>query len=109
MRGLRTFGTPEQRERVDRRFEQVRAWLLATKAEDTEDRVFRLGLHLVLHRTGRRGEFDREGDVRAADGDVLDELQRDDVALEVRVLHGPECFEDVRFVEWFLHTCRVGA
>jgi hypothetical protein len=42
LRGLKTFGTPEQRERIDRRFEQVRAWLLKTPAQDTEDRVFRL-------------------------------------------------------------------
>ena len=48
LRGLKTFSTPEQRERVDRRFEQVRAWLLKTSAEDTEDRVFRLrALHIV--------------------------------------------------------------
>jgi len=42
LRGLKTFGTAEQRERIDRRFEQVRAWLLKTPAQDTEDRVFRL-------------------------------------------------------------------
>jgi hypothetical protein len=42
LRGLKQFGTPEQRERVDRRLEQVRSWLLKTPAQDTEDRVFRL-------------------------------------------------------------------
>jgi hypothetical protein len=42
LRGLRTFGTAEQRERIDRRFEQVRSWLVKTPATDTEDRVFRL-------------------------------------------------------------------
>lgn len=42
LRGLKVFGTLEQRERIDRRFEQVRAWLLKTPAQDTEDRVFRL-------------------------------------------------------------------
>ena len=48
LRGLKTFGTPEQRERIDRRVEQVRAWLLKTKAEDNEDRVFRLrALHVA--------------------------------------------------------------
>lgn len=48
LRGLKTFGTPEQRERIDRRTEQVRAWLLKTPAQDTEDRVFRLrALHVV--------------------------------------------------------------
>ena len=48
LRGLKTFGTPEQRERIDRRLEQVRAWLLKTPAQDTEDRVFRLrALHVA--------------------------------------------------------------
>lgn len=48
LRGLKTFGTPEQRERLASRVEQVRAWLLKTPAEDTEDRVFRLrALHLA--------------------------------------------------------------
>jgi len=42
LRGLKNFGTAEQRERVDRRFEQVRRWLIRTPAEDTEDRVSRL-------------------------------------------------------------------
>jgi hypothetical protein len=42
LRGLKTFGTTEQRERMDKRIEQVRAWLKETRAEDTEDRVFRL-------------------------------------------------------------------
>ncbi len=49
LRGLRTFGTPEQRERTDRRTEQVLAWLVKTPAEDHEDRVFRLR---ALHAAG---------------------------------------------------------
>ncbi|GDY20104.1 hypothetical protein LBMAG56_14490 [Verrucomicrobiota bacterium] len=48
LRGLKNFGTAEQRERIDRRIAQVRAWLLKTPATDTEDRVFRLrALHLA--------------------------------------------------------------
>ena len=48
LRGLVTFGTPEQRGRIDRRREQVRAWLLKTPVQDTEDRVFRLrALHVA--------------------------------------------------------------
>ncbi len=48
LRGLKTFGTPEQRERIDRRFAQVRQWLIKTPAQDTEDRVSRLlALQLV--------------------------------------------------------------
>jgi len=42
LRGLKTFGTSEQRERIEQRFEQVRRWLLKTPAQDTEDRVSRL-------------------------------------------------------------------
>ena len=48
LRGLKTFGTPEQRERIGQRTDQVRAWLLKTPAQDTEDRVFRLrALHVA--------------------------------------------------------------
>ncbi|NBR87579.1 MAG: hypothetical protein EB141_07175 [Verrucomicrobia bacterium] len=48
LRGLKTFGPPEQRERISQRTEQVRAWLLKTPALDTEDRVFRLrALHVA--------------------------------------------------------------
>lgn len=42
LRGLTTFGKPEQKERIDARIKQVRDWLLKTAPEDTEDRVFRL-------------------------------------------------------------------
>ncbi len=42
LRGLKTYGTPAQHERIEQRFAQVRTWLLKTPAEDTEDRVFRL-------------------------------------------------------------------
>ena len=42
LRGLATFGTAEQHERIGQRVAQVRAWLLKTPAQDHEDRVFRL-------------------------------------------------------------------
>jgi len=42
LRGLRTFGTPEQQDRIKQRVAQVRAWLLITPPDDTEDRVSRL-------------------------------------------------------------------
>ncbi|HWB01771.1 MAG TPA: prenyltransferase/squalene oxidase repeat-containing protein [Verrucomicrobiales bacterium] len=42
LRGLKTFGTPAQRERIEKRTEKVREWLLKTPAKDTEDRVSRL-------------------------------------------------------------------
>ncbi len=49
LRGLKTFGTPEQQERIAQRTAQVRAWMLKTPAKDTEDRAFRL---LALHVAG---------------------------------------------------------
>lgn len=42
LRGLEAFGAPAQRERIERRRDRAREWLLATPARDTEDRVFRL-------------------------------------------------------------------
>jgi hypothetical protein len=42
LRGLKNFGTPEQRERIEQRIARVREWLLKTPARDTEDRVARL-------------------------------------------------------------------
>lgn len=63
LRGLKTFGTPEQRERIDRRIGQVRAWLLKTPAQDNEDRVSRLR---ALHAAGAPEE-----DIRKAAQDLL--------------------------------------
>src|SRR5206468_10252088 len=40
LRGVRKWGTAEQKERIDKRIEAVRGWLLKTPAKDTEDRVF---------------------------------------------------------------------
>jgi hypothetical protein len=42
LRGLKTYGTSEQQERINKRVQEVRDWLLKTAAKDTEDRVFRL-------------------------------------------------------------------
>ncbi|HXD85688.1 MAG TPA: prenyltransferase/squalene oxidase repeat-containing protein [Urbifossiella sp.] len=42
LRGLRHWGTAEQKERGAKRVEAARSWLVRTKAKDTEDRVFRL-------------------------------------------------------------------
>jgi hypothetical protein len=42
LRGLKSFGMPEQHERIERRIAQVCGWLQETPPEDTEDRVFRL-------------------------------------------------------------------
>jgi len=48
IRGLQTFGTAGQQQRIAQRLAEVKAWLLKTPASDTEDRVFRLwSLQLV--------------------------------------------------------------
>jgi hypothetical protein len=45
IRGMRHWGTLAQQERIGRRIDAARTWLLKTPARDTEDRVFRvLGL-----------------------------------------------------------------
>ncbi len=48
LRALATFGTPEQKPRIEKRMERVQAWLLKTAPQDHEDRVFRLrALHVA--------------------------------------------------------------
>jgi len=42
LRGLKVFGTVEQRELIEARIERIREWLLKTDPLDNEDRVFRL-------------------------------------------------------------------
>ena len=42
LRALKTFGTPEQKERITRRTGQVREWLLNAPTTETEDNVSRL-------------------------------------------------------------------
>jgi hypothetical protein len=42
LRGLQKWGTPEQKERIGKRIDAARTWLLKTPGKDTEDRVFRL-------------------------------------------------------------------
>jgi hypothetical protein len=69
LRGLKIFGTAQQRERIDARFAQVQKWLIATTPTDTEDSVFRLrGLQLIGA---------PEDDMRRAI-DVLVKSQRED-------------------------------
>ena len=69
LRGLKVFGGPEQRERIDRRVELVRHWALKTEAKDTEDRVFRLRL---LQLAGAPG-----ADIRRAEQALLQTQHKD--------------------------------
>ncbi len=63
LRGLKAFGTPGQKERIERRVGQVRHWLVETPARDTEDRVFRL-------RALREADAPN-GDIRRARAELL--------------------------------------
>ncbi len=48
LRALRHWGTAGQKERITKRIDTVRGWLLKAKTAETEDRVFRLwSLHAV--------------------------------------------------------------
>ncbi len=42
MRALRTYGAKDDREKIAKRVETARGWLIKTPAKETEDRVFRL-------------------------------------------------------------------
>ncbi len=69
IRGLQTFATMEQKVRVDGRIDQVRSWLLANSAHDTEDRAFRLWALKLAAVTDEQ--------LQAAGKDLLD-TQRED-------------------------------
>jgi hypothetical protein len=69
LRGLQSYGTPEQQERIAARREQVRTWLAKAAPNSTEDRVFRLRTMKLLAFTG---------DELAAASKELLSLQRDD-------------------------------
>jgi hypothetical protein len=53
MRALRTYGAKDDKEKLAKRVEAVRAWLVKTPAKETEDRVFRL---LGLKEAGAGGK-----------------------------------------------------
>jgi hypothetical protein len=42
MRALRTYGSPDDRDRIAKRVKAAREWLIRTPGKETEDRVFRL-------------------------------------------------------------------
>ena len=42
LRALKTYGSKDDRETIDKRRDQARAWIIKTRAKETEDRVFRL-------------------------------------------------------------------
>ena len=67
----------------------------AAHARHLHHRGARLIAHLILHRTRRRRQLDRERDAAAVDLEILDEAEAHDVALQVgiaddlqRVEHG---------------------
>jgi hypothetical protein len=69
LRGLRKWGRETHRERIDRRIDTVRGWLLKTRAKDTEDRVFRL---LALKEAGAN-----ETAIKAATQELINSQRKD--------------------------------
>ena len=69
LRGLSTFGTPEQSERVAERTEKALQWLLSAEPQDNEDRVFRLR---ALNYLGADGDA-----IAAAARELLDQQHKD--------------------------------
>jgi hypothetical protein len=63
VRGMRVFGTPAQKERIDKRVEETRGWLLKAKPKDTEELVFRLW---GLYHAGAKPH-----EIEAASGELL--------------------------------------
>ena len=57
---------------------------------ERRDSRHRLVVHLLLHRTGGCGELDHERDLPTLDPEVLDEIEADNVAAQIGVLHDPE-------------------
>ena len=86
-----TFFTPgtdcRDPSRADR-FAHARAHLHVDRADARElhHRRARLIAQLILHRTRRRRQLDRERDPAAVDRQVLDEPEADDVAVEIGIL-----------------------
>ncbi len=69
IRGLQSYGTAEQRRRIDERIRVVRGWLEKTPAKDTEDRVFRLW---AMKRAGCKADK-----VQAAARELIDKQRED--------------------------------
>lgn len=69
LRGLSTFGTPEQSERIADRTQKALQWLLRAEPQDNEDRVFRLRALNYLAAD--------EDAIAAAARDLLDEQRED--------------------------------
>jgi hypothetical protein len=83
IRGLRSWGTPEQQGRIDARIEQVRGWLRKAEAENTEDRVFRLWALKLADAT--------DGDIQQAVSDIVT-TQLDSGGWEQMKRMGPDAY-----------------
>jgi hypothetical protein len=70
------------------RFAHARAHLHVDSRDAGHGHHGRPGLiaHLILHGTGRRRQLDRERNPAGVDCQILDEAERDDVAMEVGIL-----------------------
>lgn len=69
VRSLKAWGTPEQKDAIAKRTDDVREWALKTKPKETEDRVYRLRLLQISSATS--------SDVASAAKELLDEQRPD--------------------------------
>jgi hypothetical protein len=69
MRALRTYGSKDDKEKIAKRVEAARAWLIKTPGKETEDRVFRL---LGLKEAGAE-----ETEIASAAWDLVKTQRRD--------------------------------
>ena len=69
VRSLKTWGTPDQKDAIAKRIDDVREWARKAKPKETEDRVYRLRLLQIAGATS--------GDVAAAAKELLDDQRAD--------------------------------
>ena len=77
--------------------------LICTSTADTpgslQHRRARLIAHLILHRTRRRRQLDRERDAAAVDPQILDEAEAHDVAMKIGIADDLQRIEDRLLVQ----------
>ena len=73
-------------------------------ARERSDGGDRLLAHLVFHRTGGRGQLNREGNLPAVNHKILDEPQRHDVLAQVGVEDRPKRGQNRFSVERTCHA-----
>ena len=101
------------------RLADARAHLHVDRADARQlhHRGARLIAHLILHRTRRRRQLDRERDAAAVDRQILDEPEADDVAVEIGIADDLQRLEHARLLNLHIlknivhspRRCRIAA